>query len=323
MLAVAVAVAERGCMTIALALLAGVAFAVLGGELFLRGVLSLAAWWRVPPGVVGATVAAFATSSPELSVALSSATRGRPEIALGDAIGSNVINVGLVLGFALAFATISVDGGTLVRDIPMALAAPAVLGLLAIDGALSTVDATILLVIFAGWLTQTTIAARSARDATRPAGQEPTHRATVLRVALGLVLLVVAGRFIVSAASEISAVLGWDGFVVGAVFVALGTSTPEIATMLVARVRGHDEVGVGTVLGSNIFNTLLIVGVAGLISPITVPRSEIEIGIVACILVVVLAIPGRDARLGRWRSVPLVACYLVMVALVGSGAGGR
>ena len=272
-------------------------------------------------GIACATVAAFATSSPELSVAVSSAIRGRPEIALGDALGSNVVNVGLILGLALAFAAIDVQRGVLVRDIPMALAAPAVLGLLAIDGTLSTVDATVLLVLFAGWLTQTTLAARTARDAVVSVLQERTHRSIVLSVLGGLVLLVAAGQFIVSAASGISQALGWDGFVVGAVFVALGTSTPELATMLIARVRGHDEVGVGTLLGSNIFNTLLIVGVAALISPIRVVLSEIEVGIVVSMLVVALAIPGRSARLRRWRSVPLVATYLATVAFLSSGAG--
>lgn len=308
-------------MGIALGLLAGIACAALGGELFVRGLVSLAAWWRVPAGIIGATVAAFATSSPELSVAVSSAARGSPEIALGDALGSNVVNIGLVLGLALAFAAIRVDRGVLVRDIPMALAAPAVVGLLAVDGTLGRVDAAVLLVLFLGWLTQTTLAARTARDAVVSVLVERTHRSIVLSVVGGLVLLVAAGQFIVSAASGISEALGWDGFAVGAVFVALGTSTPELATMLTARVRGHDEVGVGTVLGSNIFNTLLIVGVAALISPVNVARSEVEVGIFVSMLVVALAIPGRSARLGRWRSVPLVATYFAMVAFLGSGSG--
>lgn len=305
----------------ALLMLAGIGCAVLGGDLFVRGVVNLAAWWRVPAGIIGATVAAFATSSPELSVAVNAALDSRPQIALGDALGSNVVNIGVVLGLALAFSAITVDRGALVRDIPMALAAPAVLGLLALDGSVSRIDAVVLIVIFAGWLTQTTIAARSARDAVVSVLAERSHRTVVVSVVAGLVLLVVAGRFIVGAAAGIGQALGWDGFVVGAVFVALGTSTPEIATMLAARIRGHDEVGVGTVLGSNIFNTLLVVGVAALIHPITITRSEIQVGVVASLVVVALAIPGRSARLGRWRSVPLVATYLAVITLISSGRG--
>jgi len=303
----------------ALLMLAGIGCAVLGGDLFVRGVVSLAAWWRVPAGIIGATVAAFATSSPELSVAVNAALESRPQVALGDALGSNVVNVGVVLGLALAFSAITVDRGALVRDVPMALAAPAVLGLLALDGSVSRVDAVVLIVIFLGWLTLTTIAARTARDAVVSVLAERSHRKVVVSVAAGLVLLIVAGRLIVSSAAGISQALGWDGFVVGAVFVALGTSTPEIATMLAARIRGHDEVGVGTVLGSNIFNTLLVVGVAALISPITITRSEIQVGIVASIVVVALAVPGRSGRLGRWRSAPLVATYLAAIALISGG----
>lgn len=300
-------------------LLAGIGCAVLGGDIFVRGVVSLAAWWRIPAGIIGATIAAFATSSPELSVAVNSALQGRPEIALGDALGSNVVNLGVVLGLALAFGAIAVDRGTLVRDIPMALAAPAVLGLLGLDGTLSRIDASVLIVIFLGWLAQTAFAARTARDEVVAVLQERTHRSIVLSVVGGLGLLILSGRLIVDGAAGISEALGWDGFVVGVVFVALGTSTPEIATMLAARMRGHDEVGVGTVLGSNIFNTLLIVGVAALISPITIGRSEIEVGIAVSMLVVLLAIPGRSGLLGRWRSLPLVATYLAMVTFMIGG----
>ncbi len=119
----------------------------------------------------------------------------------------------------------------------------------------------------------------------------------VTSVVVGLGLLIVAGRLIVVGAVGVSEVMGWDGFVVGAVFVALGTSTPEIATMVAARVRGHDDVGIGTVLGSNIFNTLLIVATAALISPIEIARAEIEVGVALSIIVVALAIPGRSGRL--------------------------
>lgn len=294
-------------------LLVGIICAGVGGDLFVRGVVSLAAWWRVPAGIIGATVAAFATSTPELSVALSAASRGRPEIALGDALGSNVVNLAVVLGVALAFSRITVERGAVVRDVPVALAAPAVLGLLGADGTVSRVDALVLLVIFLGWLTQTTVAARTLRDPVVDVLQEGSHRSVLLSVAGGLVLLVLAGRFIVTGATGISEVLGWDGFVVGAVVVAIGTSTPEIATVVAARLRDHDEVGVGTVLGSNIYNTLLIVGVAASVSPIGIDTRELAVGAGVSMLVVALIIPWHGGRLGRWRALPLVATYVVLV----------
>ena len=303
-------------MVTAAVLVAGVGCAVLGGDLFVRGVVSLAAWWRVPAGIIGATVAAFATSSPELSVAVTSALRGRPDIALGDALGSNVVNVAVVLGLALAFGAIAVDAGALTRDIPMALVAPAVLGLLGLDGALGRLDATILLIMFLGWLTQSALAARSSRDSVVAVLAGRGHRAVLISVVGGLALLVVAGRLIVVGAVGVSEVLGWDGFVVGAVLVALGTSTPEIATMVAARVRGHDEVGVGTLLGSNIFNTLLVVAVAALIRPIDIGRAELAVGATVSMVVVVLAVPGRSGVLGGWRSLPLLAVYAAMISFM-------
>lgn len=297
-------------------LAAGVLCAVVGGDLFVRGVVSLAAWWRVPAGLIGATIAAFATSSPELTVAITSALRGRPEIALGDALGSNVVNLGVVLGLALIFGAVKVEGGALARDIPMALAAPAVLGVFCLDGTLGRLEATVMLLVFVGWLTQSVLAARRVRDSVVMDLQERTHRATVLSVVGGLALLVLSGRLIVTGAIGVSEALGWDGFVVGALFVAIGTSAPEIATMLAARAHGHDDIGVGTVLGSNIFNTLLIVGVAALISPVEIARTEILVGTGASMLVILLALPNRSGHLRRWRSAPLLLTYVALVSVM-------
>ena len=297
-------------------LLLGIVLAGLGGELFVRGLVSLAAWWRVPPGIIGATVAAFATSSPEMSVAINSALEGQPEIALGDVLGSNVVNIALVLGLALVFASIRVGHGTVTRDYSAAIMAPALVGLLALDGSLGPIDGVVLLVVFAAWLVQTAIAARRLRDATEAVLMERSRTSVVISLIIGLAMLIAAGRFIVSGAVDISVALGWDEFVVGAVIVALGTSAPELATMIVARLRRHDEVAVGTILGSNIFNTLLIVGTAAVIHPISINSSEMAIGIVASVLLVVFIIPARGDLLARWRSIPLIGTYAVVVALL-------
>lgn len=297
-------------------LLLGIVLAGFGGELFVRGLVSLAAWWRVPPGIIGATVAAFATSSPELSVAVNSALEGQPEIALGDVLGSNVVNVALVLGIALTFASILVGRGTVVRDYPAALMAPALVGVLALDGTLGLLDGAVLLLVFTAWLVQSAMAARRVRDATESVLLERSRISVVVSLVVGLALLIAAGRLIVSGAVGISSALGWDGFVVGAIVVALGTSAPELATMVAARLRKHDEVAVGTILGSNIFNTLLIVGTAAVIEPITVEGFEMDVGVVASILVILLIIPARGGLLARWRSVPLIGTYAAVVVLL-------
>ena len=205
--------------------------------MFIRGLIGFSAWWRLPTSVVAATLAAFATSAPELSVAINSAIAGQPEIALGEVLGSNVVNIALVLGIAVAFAPILVDRGAVAREYPAAAAALALVGLLAVDGRLGRLDGLILLARVRG-LAEQRRGRRPAVPASAPgAVLERTRTSVVISLGLGLVMLILAGRAIVAGAVGISAALGWDGFVVGAVLVALGTSAPELVTVIIARLR--------------------------------------------------------------------------------------
>jgi cation:H+ antiporter len=298
-------------------LLLGLAFAGSGGELFVRGAGGVAAAARVPPGIVGATVAAFATSSPELSVAISSGLEGRSELALGDALGSNVVNIGLVLGIALLVGSMRVTGGVVRRDITAALAIPIATTALLADGRLGRPDAVVLLVLFAIWLAASLDAARRERsDVEEVLGEHSPTRALAFG-AVGLVLLVLAGRLIVTSAKGLGADLGLDAFAVGVVFVAVGTSVPELATTVIARLRGHDEVGLGTILGSNVFNGSLIVPIAALISPMEVEWSEIVVSLAFGIALVALVIPPRSRLVGRGRgSILLIGYASSVVALL-------
>ena len=292
-----------------LVLLLGLACAGGGGELFVRGSVGLAEALRVPPGIVGATVAAFATSSPELAVAINSGLSDRPALALGDALGSNVVNIGLVLGLALLVGPMRVAGGVVRRDIVAALAIPIATAALIADGRLSRLDAIVLLVLFAVWLAASLDEARRERSA--PADVLAEHspaRAAIFGLA-GLALLLAAGRLIVAGAGEIGADLGLDAFVVGVVLVAVGTSVPELATTVIARLRGHDEVGLGTILGSNVFNGGLVVPVAALLSPIRIEWGEIATSLAFGIVLVVCILPLRGGVLGRRRGVLLVTGY--------------
>ncbi len=302
-------------------LLLGVLLAGAGGELFVRGAVGIAAAARVPPGIVGATVAAFATSSPELTVAITSGLEDRSELALGDALGSNVANVGLVLGLVLLIGPMRMAGGVVRRDIAAALSIPVVTGLLALDGTVGATDAGVLLVLFATWLGASITAARRERSAAEEVLGERAPARAVLWGAVGLVLLVLAGRLIVSSTKGLSADLGLDAFVVGVVFVAIGTSVPELATAVIARVRGHDEVGLGTILGSNVFNGALIVPVAALLSPIDVDWGEIAVSLAFGLALVVLVAPVGGAVLGRARGLVLLGGYAssVVVLLLTSG----
>ncbi len=300
-------------MTEALLLIPGVIAAAAGGELFVRGTVSGAARARIAPGIVAATVAAFATSSPEMSVAVNAATSGRPEIALGDLLGSNVVNIGLVLAIAILLGGVTARGRDLRRDIPPALLMPLLILVLALDGSLGRGDGLILLVTFAGWMTVTvTQAARERRTTPVDQGGRSVQRILIEGVT-GLVLLILAGRLIVLAASDFGRILGWDTFTVGAVLVAIATSVPELATVITAKLRNHGEVSLGTVLGSNLFNGLLIVGVTAAIHPIRIAWDEFLIAIVAGVATMLAVIPGRSNRLRTWRGVALLAIYVAYV----------
>lgn len=299
-----------------IALLAGLVCAGLGGEFFVRGTVGLAHFLRVAPGIIGATVAAFATSSPELSVSISSALDGTPQIALGDALGSNVVNIALILALALLIADLHAPRSTVKRDFPIALIVPVVTGALFLDGTLSRVDGVLLLGIFLAWLITTIHEARAQRSAAEEV--LGAHRAwvTILLCLAGLAMLIGAGHLIVVGAKGLALRFGIDEFVIGATVVALGTSTPELATALIARLRGHDEVGLGTLLGSNIFNGLFIIPVAAVIHPITVDWHELAASLAFGLVAVAFTFPGRDGRVERRRGAILLALYATYLAAI-------
>jgi cation:H+ antiporter len=295
-----------------LALLAAIPLAALGGEAFLKGVLGIAAGLRLPKLLVATTLAAFATSSPELTVSSLAALSGKPEIGLGDALGSNVVNIGLILGLALLFGALSARFGEIKRDFLLALAVPALSLFLARDGTLSRGEGVFLLTLFAFWLA---LAARQAmqhrRDNTGADADGSPLRAWLFAAA-GLACLILAGRLFVTGASGIALALGVHAYVIGATLVAIGTSLPELVTTLLARWRGHDDVGLGTLLGSNLFNGLAIVGVAAAIHPIQAPVGEIAAALVVGVLTVLLILPRRGV-IARWRGLVLLAAYAAFV----------
>jgi cation:H+ antiporter len=298
-----------------LALAGGIACAALGGELFVRSAVGLGRAMRVSASVVGATIAAFATSSPELSVAVNAALERRPQIALGDALGSNVVNVALVLGIALLIGPVRSPPESVRRELPVALAVPVLTALLALDGTLSRIDGLVLFAAFTAWLAAVLRQARRERRAADGV-RAPSARVPLLQGVAGLLLLFLAGRLIVDGAAGIAGSFGVSHFVIGATIVAIGTSAPELATAVVAKLRGHDDVSLGMLLGSNIFNGLWIVGVAAVVFPIAVEWGQVALALGFGVVVMTAAIPLRHGLLGRGRGMLLVALYASYVGAV-------
>lgn len=297
-----------------LALFLGVICAGIGGELFVRGAVGLAFWARVSPGIIGATVVAFATSSPELSISINAAMAGKPQIGLGDALGSNVVNVALILGIALLISGIQSPRDSVKRDFPVALLIPIITGVLFLDGELSRIDGLLMLGMFIAWLVAAVIEARKQRSAVGNVREEQRRWLAVVSCMAGLAFLVAAGNLIVAGARGMAISFGIDEFIIGATIVAVGTSVPELATTVIAKLRGHDEVGLGAILGSNIFNGLLIVAVAAMIHPITVPWREVAIALVFGFVALVFAYPTRKGFIERRRGVLLLVLYAAYLA---------
>jgi len=299
-----------------MAIILGVVCAGIGGELFVRSVVGLAHWVRIPPGIIGATVAAFATSSPELSVSINASLAGKPQIALGDALGSNVVNVALILALALVISGIQCPRESVKRDFPVALLIPVVTGILFLDGELSRIDGVLMLSMFLAWLVAAAIEARKQRSAAEEVLGENRGWLVVLSCVVGLAFLIAAGNLIVAGARGIAIAFGIDEFIVGATIVAVGTSVPELATTLIAKIRGHDEVGLGTILGSNIFNGIFIVAVAAIIHPITVAWREVAIALAFGLVVLAFSYPLRTGFIERRRGVLLLVLYAVYLATI-------
>ena len=306
----------QGAMNDYVALSMGVICAGIGGELFVRGAVGLAHWARISPGIIGATVAAFATSSPELSVSVNAALAGKPQIALGDALGSNVVNVALILGLALVISGIQSPRDSVKRDFSVALLIPIITGVLFLDGELSRLDGFLMLGMLFAWLVAAIIEARKQRSATEEVLGEHQGWLVILSCVVGLAFLVAAGNFIVAGARGIAIAFGIDEFIIGATIVAVGTSVPELATTVIAKLRGHDEVGLGTILGSNILNGIFVVAVAAIIHPITVVLREVAITLVFGLAALVLTYPTRTGFIERRRGVLLLVLYAAYLATI-------
>lgn len=298
-------------------LAAGILLAGVGGEAFLRGVVGLAQRLRVSAAIIAATIAAFATSSPEFFVALSSASAGEPEISLGDALGSNVMNIAFILGLALMIAAIPATWKSIRREFIGALLVPLFVGVLSVDGMVSRMDGVIMLVVFFSWLSLVVVEACKQRGATAsaPQGEKGSLKVTTACL-IGLACLIAGGHLVVDGAQGLAVKHGISEFSIGATLVAAGTSMPELATIIIAQMRGCREISLATILGSNIFNGLWIIGIAAVICPIDITSWQTPIALIAGLLAVLMLIPSHGGLIGRTRGVLLLIAYMTYITLV-------
>jgi cation:H+ antiporter len=296
----------------ALALAGGLALLMAAANFLVRGAAALALRLGLTPLVVGLTVVAFGTSAPELVVSVQAALAGAGGIAVGNVVGSNIANVGLILGIAVLVRTIGSDPGLLRRDLPALLVATVVGVAFLLDGMLGRVEGGVLLAGLLGYLVWSIRASRREQAAVELPIEAPTGPVwrDAVYVAVGLAGLVFGADLFVGGAVAIAEAAGVSNAVIGLTVVAVGTSLPELATSVVAALRREGEIAAGNVVGSNLFNLLGILGVAGLVRPLHSPGLEaVDVAVMAAFTLALVGMMWTGRRVGRAEAGLLPVAY--------------
>ena len=310
-------------------LLVGFVMLIKGADYFVEGSSAVARKFKIPSIVVGLTIVAMGTSFPELAVSLSAALEGSNEIAVSNVVGSNLFNLLMVLGVCAAISPIEVDKSVMKRDMPFMLIITAALTVMFADfiipwtgvekaaeivGALSRYDAVILLVVFIAYIVYTVRYAlknRTSNEEEEVNGKTDNIFLSLVFIIGGIAAIKFGGEFVVNSATEIALIIGMSETLVGLTIVAVGTSLPELVTSIVAAKKGETSLAIGNVVGSNIFNILLILGVSSVISPISViMESLLDIGIVTIISVIVFIFCKTNNKLGRKEGAAMISIYI-------------
>lgn len=290
--------------------LAGFLLLFLGAELLVRGGAGLALRLGMSALVVGLTVVAYGTSAPELLVSLRAATRGEPGIALGNVIGSNIFNIAVILGLAAVVKPIGADAGVIRRDGPVLLGVSLLAALMLRDGTVSRIDGALLLAGSLGytvWIVRAARAASSSDDAPARPGRILPQLAWL---ALGLGLLVLGSRLLVDHGAALARHWGVSDAVIGLTIIAAGTSMPELATSVVAALRGQSDLSLGNVVGSNLFNLLFVLGLSACIHPIDATAiTAVDLTAMLLLAAVLLPILWTGRRISRTEGGLLLGSY--------------
>ena len=306
-----------------LAVLVGLALLVWSADRFVDGASATAGHYAVPPLLVGMVIVGFGTSAPEMVVSTLAASQGNPGLALGNAWGSNIVNIALILGVTAMISPIVVHSTILRKELPILSAVTLLSAYLVWDGQIDRLDAWLLLAVFAVLVSWSIVQgmrgdsdALGVETATElKAHAMPLKRALVWLV-VGLLVLVASSRLLVWGAVTIAQSLGVSDLIIGLTVVAVGTSLPELASCVAAARKNEHDIALGNVLGSNLFNTLAVVGIAGAIAPMQIGADSIErdlpvmVGLTLVLFVMGWGFRGRLGRINRWEAGALLAAYV-------------
>ena len=305
-----------------LAILAGLALLVWSADRFVEGSAAAAGHFGMPPLLIGMVVVGFGTSAPEMVVSALAASQGNPGLALGNAYGSNITNIALILGITAVIAPIAVHSQVMRKELPILALVTLAAAWLLFDGELSRLDAAGLLVLFAlllGWSIWSGMRKTDDAFATEMDAELATHpmpiRNAMLWLVVGLVLLIISSRILVWGAVDLATRFGVSDLVIGLTIVAIGTSLPELASSIIAARKGEHDLALGNILGSNLFNTLAVVGIAGSIAPMAVANEvlmrdiPVMVGLTLALFVLGYGFRG-PGRINRVEGAGLLAVFV-------------
>jgi cation:H+ antiporter len=316
----------------AAAIIAGFAILIWSADLFIAGAAAIARNMGLSPVVIGMTIVSIGTSAPEILVSLTAAFTGAGELAIGNAIGSNIANIGLVLGSTLLITPLLLLQSTIKKELLILLAMTVVAGLMLVDNVLSPLEGWLL--VTAMVVVMTSILRTQTQDAElqHEAEEEPVREMATIRAwltfAAGLLLLIASSRLLVWGAVFTAHRLGVPELVIGLTVVAIGTSLPELAATVTSALRGHTDLAIGNVLGSNLFNLLAVMAIPGIVSsqalaPAVTARDYPSMALMTALLAAAIYVGGKrksappgHAYLGRTAGVLLVAFYALYYYLL-------
>ena len=290
----------------------GIFLVLRGAERMTDGAVALAQRMMIPQMVIGLTIVACGTSMPEFFVSLTSAIHGSADMAIGNVVGSNIFNTLLIVGVAAVVAPMIIARSTVRKDIPVAFMASILLGVMCLDGVISRIDAAIMFVCFLLFMAYTI---RSARKGEVEVSEEEQKGygtgKSVFLIIYGLALLIVGSNIFVDAATFVARTFGVSDAVIGLTIVACGTSMPELATSVVAAKNGQSALAIGNVLGSNVFNILMVLGLTGIISPLQINGiTNIDLILQFAAVALVWLFSYTKFKVERWEGALLSLVFL-------------
>lgn len=292
-------------------IIVGVTLVLLGADRLTDGASALARRFGVPEMVIGLTIVACGTSMPEFFVSLMSALNGTSDMAVGNVLGSNIMNTMLIVGCAAVVAPMIISPSTVRKDIPFAIGASILLLLLCTDATISRLDGIILLVGFALFMAYTLWQAKGNKTEDTGSAKQQNPWLSLGYIVLGLAGLVFGSNLFVSSASNVATTLGVSQSVIGLTIVAGGTSLPELATSVVAARKGQSAIAIGNVIGSNVFNILLILGATAAINPLQLEGiTLVDMGVMLGSIFLVWLFSFTRYTVERWEGAVLLVGYL-------------